>query len=116
MGNYYWAKSHLRKKIIKVIKIRIGTFFTLEKCIYRNRIEICKSKNILKIKKNIHSKYLNVDAEEELRITYRATKEKILKMSIYDNSSGADVSALLAEFINKSGRLFRVGNNPVDFL
>ena len=59
---------------------------------------------------------MNVDAEEELRITYRATKEKILKMSIYDNSSGADVSALLAEFINKSGRLFRVGNNPVDFL
>jgi len=51
---------------------------------------------------------LNVDAEEELRITYRATKEKILKMSIYDNSTGADVSALLAEFINQSGRFLEL--------
>ena len=51
---------------------------------------------------------MNVDAEEELRITYRATKEKILKMSIYDNSTGADVSALLAEFINQSGRFLEL--------
>ena len=45
----------------------------------------------------------DLDAEEELRLSYRAAKERILKMSIYDNSSGKEVAAAITAFMDYSG-------------
>ena len=38
-----------------------------------------------------------------MRLSYRAAKERILKMSIYDSSSGGDIASAINNFMNHSG-------------
>ena len=50
------------------------------------------------------SKITITEAEELLRLHYRAAKNKIMKMSIYDNKSREEIQLLLNEFMFHSGR------------
>ena len=41
--------------------------------------------------------------EEAMLLSYRAAKDKILKMSIYDSNSGKDVQEAITQFFAFSG-------------
>ena len=44
-----------------------------------------------------------LEAEEMTRARYRAAKDRILKMSIYDQKSMADTQAMISQFFYLSG-------------
>ena len=44
-----------------------------------------------------------LEAEEMTRARYKAAKERILKMSIYDQKSLADTQAMISQFFYLSG-------------
>ena len=44
-----------------------------------------------------------LEAEEMTRARYRAAKDRILKMSIYDQKSLADTQAMISQFFYLSG-------------
>ena len=47
--------------------------------------------------------YQLLEAEEMTRARYRAAKDRILKMSIYDQKSLADTQAMISQFFYLSG-------------
>ena len=50
-----------------------------------------------------NSIFLFTEAEELLRLQYRASLDRIMKMSIYDNKSSYDIQFMVNEFMFNSG-------------
>ena len=57
--------------------------------------------------KVLHLDYF-AEAEELLRLQYRASLDRIMKLSIYDNKSAYDIQFMVNEF------MFNSGNNSLE--
>ena len=54
---------------------------------------------------NENSILIITEAEELLRLQYRASLDRIMKMSIYDNKSANDIQFMVNEFMFNSGNV-----------
>ena len=55
--------------------------------------------------KGPNSNFIITEAEELLRLQYRASLDRIMKMSIYDNKSAYDIQFMVNEFMFNSGNI-----------